>query len=313
MVSEEGSASLIKRARRVYLACTSSKYSNSLGYSSGTQKRRRKRRGAHGNSLKTKAFLCLLLAAAIYAAFTQILLPSLWSLSPATSGRGGKKSKYKNTGFDVDPALKVAHTLPWEDLKAIIRPHKNYKKAILTPGKTKLPRKVTRPAKSKKRRSFGCIRDGCRGLAIEDLLDRDWSMRFKSGFMNGTHDFKTSLYTHVTFVLTDTTTLTQMRAAAPEMLDKIIRKYEGSSYVTAFEGGDAIGGNKGQQLRTKSRFARRHHCKYNDLGVQPPQYRLYVASECKDLLKLAETNPTLTWLLKPETGSQGKGITFHQR
>ena len=48
---------------------------------------------------------------------------------------------------------------------------------------------IKRPAVRKKRpdepravRTFGCLRDGCRGLEIEDLLDRGWQMRFASSF-----------------------------------------------------------------------------------------------------------------------------------
>ena len=161
-------------------------------------------------------------------------------------------------------------------------------------------------------RTFGCLREtGCRGLAIEDLLDRGWGMRFKTAFKNGTKEFKDINY-HATFLLTDTTALNQLQTARGDLFRKVYDDYSGSSYLTALMGAEAIGGNKGKQLREKMRMAKRYKCRYNDLGIQPAQYRLYVKEECLDLLKKGYQNPNLTWLLKPEEGSQGSGITFHQ-
>lgn len=49
--------------------------------------------------------------------------------------------------------------------------------------------------------------------------------------------------------------------------------------MTALEGADAIGGNKGQQLYVKEKFVKSFKagggyatCKYNDLNVQPAQH-----------------------------------------
>lgn len=73
-------------------------------------------------------------------------------------------------------------------------------------------------------------------------------------------------------------------------------------------------GNKGQQLRTKVHFLERKRtrklCDYNQLHIQPRQYRLYLKRECEDFL-LQQKQMKKTYLLKPETGSQGQGITYH--
>ena len=101
-----------------------------------------------------------------------------------------------------------------------------------------------------------------------------------------------------------------MKKVRPDLHKTIYNSYEGKCYLSAFEGGDAIGGNKGQQLKVKERFVRKYGCKYNDLGISPASFRLYLMSECDDLVNTDMSD--VTWLLKPETGSQGQGITFHQ-
>eukprot|EP00516_Mucochytrium_quahogii_P006933 CAMPEP_0203745080 /NCGR_PEP_ID=MMETSP0098-20131031/939_1 /ASSEMBLY_ACC=CAM_ASM_000208 /TAXON_ID=96639 /ORGANISM=" , Strain NY0313808BC1" /LENGTH=1521 /DNA_ID=CAMNT_0050632771 /DNA_START=76 /DNA_END=4641 /DNA_ORIENTATION=+ len=163
-----------------------------------------------------------------------------------------------------------------------------------------------RPEDTRATRTFGCLRDGCRGLAIEDLLDRDWQMRFRAAQKGDTYK---SINYRVTFLLTDTTQLNHMQKIRPDLFKSIYEDYEGKSYLTAFQGGDAIGGNKGQQLKVKESFVAKFGCKYNDLGISPMSYRLYREDECKDLSRLEARG--VTWLLKPETGSQGQGITFH--
>ena len=50
---------------------------------------------------------------------------------------------------------------------------------------------------------------------------------------------------------------------------------------------------------------RKFGCKYNELAISPASYRLYLEDECTDLEELDTTG--ITWLLKPETGSQGQG------
>lgn len=217
---------------------------------------------------------------------------------------------YSNIGYDFDPRWHTGN-LSWGSLLEITV-GVNTSKVDTMVSVVRLPRRVKKAAhkRGSRTRTFGCLRDGCRGLAIEDLLDRGWVMKFKSSFKNGTKDFKDINY-HVTFLLTDTTTLTQMDAQRPDLFRKIVDDYAGSSYVTAFDGADYISGNKGKQLRVKSRFASRRGCRYNDLGIQPAQYRLYVKEECEALLHAGGRLDGLTWLLKPEYGSQGQGITFH--
>jgi hypothetical protein len=98
--------------------------------------------------------------------------------------------------------------------------------------------------------------------------------------------------------------------ARPDLYKNIYDDYQGkASWVGALQGGDAIGGNKGRQLRVQEKFVNKLGCTYNELGVSPMSYRLYKDDECSALERLEEKG--ITWLLKPETGSQGQGITFH--
>ena len=158
------------------------------------------------------------------------------------------------------------------------------------------------------RRSFGCLRDECRGLAMEDLTNRKFRMAFKTAKEGGR--FKDKLPSKVTFLLTDGTDLSKLEKAKPEAYNALYHTQEGTTYIGCVEGAEAIGGNKGQQMRTKQRFTKRAGCSYDSLGIQPQQYRLYYKSECEALLQKEEAK--YTFLLKPETGSQGHGITFHK-
>ena len=78
---------------------------------------------------------------------------------------------------------------------------------------------------------------------------------------------------------TDGTALAALRKSRPDTYAKVVRKAAGSVYLTALEGADAIGGNKGQQLYVKEKFVKSFKagggyatCKYNDLNVQPAQH-----------------------------------------
>ena len=162
---------------------------------------------------------------------------------------------------------------------------------------------------SKTRRSFGCLRAECRGLAMEDLTDRKWRMKFKSGKTGS--EFKSIDFASVTVLLTDGTELAKLKKARPAAYEAIYRAGEGRVYISTIEGADSIGGNKGQQLRRKQQLASAGGCSYNSLSIQPEQYRLYIPGECREFGDKVGSTST-TYLLKPETGSQGQGITFHK-
>ena len=91
-----------------------------------------------------------------------------------------------------------------------------------------------RPDEPRATRTFGCVRDGCRGLAIEDMLDRGWQMRFRASMRNDT--FKDINY-RVTILMSDTTYLNKMRKERPDLLKRMYETYEGKCYLTVFDGG----------------------------------------------------------------------------
>jgi hypothetical protein len=47
-----------------------------------------------------------------------------------------------------------------------------------------------------------------------------------------------------TFLMTDTTALNRMKRDEPSTFEEIMKLKEGEYYVSAFDGGDAISGNK---------------------------------------------------------------------
>mmetsp|Transcript_43910 Transcript_43910/g.70249 ORF Transcript_43910/g.70249 Transcript_43910/m.70249 type:complete len:1012 (+) Transcript_43910:449-3484(+) len=184
------------------------------------------------------------------------------------------------------------------------------------------------------KRSFGCLRDECRGLAMEDLTNRKWKLMYKNakvasaeGGQGGSH-FKDNLNVRLTYLECDTTELAKLKKEKKEVYDIVYSSQAGKTFLSVLEGADAIGGNKGQQLRAKAKFVRhsapkkqqdednrslrkiKRECSYNSLGIQPAQYRLYMKEECEDFL--SNSGNDKTYLLKPETGSQGNGITFHK-
>lgn len=172
------------------------------------------------------------------------------------------------------------------------------------------------------KRTFGCLREECRGLAMEDLTDRKWRQLYKSG--------GAATNMRVTLLLTDTTEMTKLEKNHPEVYVQVQNDQESRTYIECVEGADAVGGNKGQQLRTKQRFVAKKavvflkgrnstgdvglrkkpmECSYDSLRLQPIQHRLYYKEECDAFTKKVEHK--FTFILKPETGSQGQGITFH--
>ena len=257
-----------------------------------------------------------------------VFVSALWLVvAPNLFGKPRRAANKAHTAYD--DRFHHTETLSWTQVMDLIHVHNYVSRNESGTRVGELPRlsapkyimktskeliQIARPAVRKKRpddnravRTFGCLRDGCRGLAIEDFFDRGWQMRFRAAQNNNTYK---SINYRVTFLLTDTTQINHMKKVRPDLYKQVYETYAGKCYLSAFEGGDAIGGNKGQQLKIKERFVRKYGCKYNDLAVSPASFRLYLNSECNDLVNTDMSD--VTWLLKPETGSQGQGITFHQ-
>jgi len=158
---------------------------------------------------------------------------------------------------------------------------------------------------------------------MEDMTNRKWKSMFKTAkYLDGTTSaFKDNLPLRLTFLECDTTELAKLKKEKPLMFESIYELQKGKTYLNVIDGADAIGGNKGQQLRSKQSIVRklsesifvnnrkRKECTYNKLALQPSQYRLYIKDECEEFLQ--NRGNSKSFLVKPETGSQGKGITFH--
>ncbi|GBG32868.1 Protein polyglycylase TTLL10 [Hondaea fermentalgiana] len=80
-----------------------------------------------------------------------------------------------------------------------------------------------------------------------------------------------------------------------------------------YGGQSCFGGTKGYQLRCRSDFASKFGCSYDDLNVQPPQYRLWEEPECRAFFdRVCPRDPDAMWIEKPSGGQHGAGMKVHQ-
>lgn len=79
-----------------------------------------------------------------------------------------------------------------------------------------------------------------------------------------------------------------------------------------YGGQSCFGGTKGYQLRCRSEFATKFGCSYDDLHVQPPQYRLWEEPECRKFFDhVCVESPEAMWIEKPSGGQHGAGMRVH--
>ena len=168
----------------------------------------------------------------------------------------------------------------------------------------KLAKQVDNPYRSENnmgivKRSYVCLRfeKQCRGQAMEELWNRRYMKKYDT-------------YTG-TFLMTDTTALNRLKRDDKELYDQVMKQHEGESYLSAFDGGDAISGNKARQLSTKRKYAESFGCDYNSLRMQPAQFTMHRPKECKAFFEWIEANPGQMWIQKPILGQGGVGITLH--
>lgn len=149
------------------------------------------------------------------------------------------------------------------------------------------------------KRSYVCLRFSkqCRGQAMEELWNRRYMKKYDT-------------YTG-TFLMTDTTALNRLKRDDKEEFEKLMKGEEGESYISAFDGGDAISGNKAKQLSTKKLYTEDFSCDYNSLNIQPAQFTMHHPKECRKFFEFAALNPDSYWIKKPILGQGGTGITLH--
>jgi len=93
----------------------------------------------------------------------------------------------------------------------------------------------------------------------------------------------------------------------------IDRRINGSRLVATLVGQMnpmCIGGSKAVQLVCRRELARKHGCKFEDLGIQPPQFKLDDEADCQALAAHARADQA--WLLKPSSGQKGAGIRYYK-
>lgn len=149
------------------------------------------------------------------------------------------------------------------------------------------------------KRSYVCLRFSkqCRGQAMEELWNRRYMKKYD---------------TYIgTFLMTDTTALNRLKRDDEEEFKKLMQGAEGESYISAFDGGDAISGNKAKQLSTKLKYTEKFQCDYNSLNIQPPQFTMHHPTECRKFFSYAKQHPESFWIKKPILGQGGTGITLH--
>lgn len=87
-------------------------------------------------------------------------------------------------------------------------------------------------------------------------------------------------------------------------------------------GQSCYGGTKGAQLRCRMEIAARDGCSYDDLKIQPTQYRFWIEEECTaffdSVCDTVSANGTRTineqrlWIEKPSAGQHGVGMKVHK-
>jgi hypothetical protein len=79
-------------------------------------------------------------------------------------------------------------------------------------------------------------------------------------------------------------------------------------------GQSCLGGTKNSQIECRTKRALADGCAYDTLGIQPPQYRLWIREECEAFFNLACSmkSPESLWILKPSGGYHGMGMSVHK-
>ncbi|CAK8985525.1 Protein polyglycylase TTLL10 (Tubulin--tyrosine ligase-like protein 10) [Durusdinium trenchii] len=90
----------------------------------------------------------------------------------------------------------------------------------------------------------------------------------------------------------------------------VLKKYRKAIINNIGYGGQScFGGTKGTQLRCRVDFAKKFGCDFDDLHVQPPQYRLWLGDECHKFFdSVCVEHPNKLWMEKPSGGQHGVGM-----
>uniref|UniRef100_A0A7S2RGD7 Uncharacterized protein n=1 Tax=Mucochytrium quahogii TaxID=96639 RepID=A0A7S2RGD7_9STRA len=190
------------------------------------------------------------------------------------------ESKHGNLGWSVQQGPLVTKRPPRECLVRRISPQ------VTTPFFL-----VNKKAKWK-RRIYTCLRfnkQACASAVMADFESRRWKLKPTTKPLNER--------VLSTFVISDGVTLGKLSQSKPEVFNEIYTVNEGSTYLNVILGADALDGTLMEQFQRRSKFAKSYGCAYNQLKIQPPQYRFDVTGECEKMQSTAKNHGSSPWSL----------------
>ena len=102
---------------------------------------------------------------------------------------------------------------------------------------------------------------------------------------------------------------TSSYAYSHQYIKQLVSKKSG--LVMSVRRAHMVTGSKTVQLVVNRREFKRFGCHLEDCQLMPPSFLLHVPEECQGFFDFAQSHPGVWWVLKPEHGQGGSGITMH--